>query len=204
MKLADRLRTQLAEGHARDMLVAGMDTRDPRIKTDQILAPAAVLVAVTDRPEPGVILTQRSAALRKHPGQVAFPGGRIDAGDVDEIAAAMREAEEEIALDRAVVDIVGISDRYHTFTGFDIVPVLAVIPPDLPLVAQAGEVDALFEVPLGFLLDPANRTPHSGVYQGALRHYYEIMWGERRIWGVTAAIVANLSKRLGYDRSQAA
>jgi 8-oxo-dGTP pyrophosphatase MutT (NUDIX family) len=204
MKLADRLRTQLAEGHARDMPVAGMDTRDPRIKTDQILAPAAVLVAVTDRPEPGVILTQRSAALRKHPGQVAFPGGRIDAIDADEIAAALREAEEEIALDRAVVDIVGISDRYHTFTGFDIVPVLAVIPPDLPLVAQAGEVDALFEVPLAFLLDPANRTPHSGVYQGALRHYYEIMWGERRIWGVTAAIVANLSKRLGYDRSQAA
>ncbi len=204
MTLADRLRTQLAAGHAQGNYLTPQETRDPRIDKDISLAPAAVLVAITDRPEPGLILTQRSAALRKHPGQIAFPGGRVDQADAGEIAAALREAEEEIALPRDAVDVIGISDRYHTFTGFDIVPVLGVVPPDLPLVAQPGEVESWFELPLSFALAPDNRVRKSVDFQGSARHYYEILWQDRRIWGITAAILANLSRRLGYDRADAA
>lgn len=199
MTLAARLRTALREGHARDVELSSADTRDPRIDSNLVLRPAAVLVAITDRPEPGLILTQRSTQLRTHAGQVAFPGGRVDEGDADEIAAALREAEEEIALPRDAVDVIGMSDRYHTFTGFDIVPVLGVIPPDLPLRPGADEVADLFEVPLSFALDPASRQRHSVEWQGAMRQYYEIMWEGRRIWGVTAAILVNLSRRLGHD-----
>ncbi|CAN5150659.1 hypothetical protein BH10PSE12_BH10PSE12_17260 [soil metagenome] len=203
MTLAERLRAALARGHAGDHLVVPSDTRDARIDGDIILAPAAVLIAITDRLEPGLILTQRSSTLRTHAGQVAFPGGRIDTSDTGEIAAALREAEEEIGLSPTAVDVVGISDRYHTFTGFDIVPVLGVIPPDLPLVPHVLEVEDWFEIPLAFALDPARRVTRSAEFQGATREYYEIMWGKRRIWGVTAAILANLSKRLGHDRDTA-
>lgn len=200
MTLAERLRIALDQGHARDSELMLSDTRDPRVDGNIILAPAAVLVAITDRPEPGLILTQRSEKLRKHPGQIAFPGGRVDAGDADEIAGALREAHEEIGLPPHLAQIVGTSDRYHTYTGFDIVPVLAVIPPDLPLLAQESEVADWFELPLSFALDPANRSRHAVEFDGIVRHYYEIMWQGRRIWGVTAAILANLSHRLGHDR----
>ena len=200
MTLAERMRAALKEGHEREIGLMLSDTRDPRIDSDIILAPAAVLVAITDRPEPGLILTQRSAGLRKHPGQVAFPGGRVDDGDPDEIAGALREAQEEIGLAPDLVDIIGTSDRYHTFTGFDVIPVLGVIPPDLPLVPQESEVAELFELPLSFALNPANRLRKSVELQGIERHYYEIMWEGRRIWGITAAILVNLSRRLGYDQ----
>ncbi|WP_294134538.1 CoA pyrophosphatase [Sphingobium sp.] len=197
MTLAERLRAALAEGHSRDGVFLPSDTRDPRIDGDIALAPAAVLVAITDRAEPGLILTQRSERLRKHAGQIAFPGGRVDASDADEIAGALREAEEEIGLPPHLAQVIGTSDRYHTFTGFDIVPVLAVIPPDLPLRPQESEVADWFELPLAYALDPANRTQHAVEFEGVVRHYYEIMWQDRRIWGVTAAILANLSRRLG-------
>jgi 8-oxo-dGTP pyrophosphatase MutT (NUDIX family) len=200
MTLAERLRAALAEGHRRDLILDPLEVRDPRLMENQHFAPAAVLVAITDRPEPGLILTQRAASLRKHPGQIAFPGGKVDVTDADEIAAALREAHEEIALPPDAVEIVGISDRYHTFTGFDVVPVLGVVAPDLPLRARTEEVDDWFELPLAFALDPANRVRHAMEWQGVIRHYYEILWGERRIWGVTAAILATLSKRLGYER----
>jgi 8-oxo-dGTP pyrophosphatase MutT (NUDIX family) len=196
MTLAARLRAALAEGHAREVELL----TDPRIEGDLILAPAAVLVAITDRPEPGLILTERAASLRKHAGQIAFPGGRVDEADADEIAGALREAQEEIGLPPSMVDIVGTSDRYHTFTGFDIIPVLGVVPPDLPLTPQADEVADWFELPLSFALDPANRLRKTVEFQGSQRSYYEIMWNDRRIWGITAAILANLSRRLSHDR----
>jgi 8-oxo-dGTP pyrophosphatase MutT (NUDIX family) len=199
MSLTERLRAALEEGHRREELPLS-DMRDPRIVEEIVLAPAAVLVAITDRPEPGLILTERATTLRKHAGQIAFPGGRVDPGDVDEIAGALREAQEEIALPPAAVQVVGTSDRYCTFTGFDIVPVLGVIPPDLPLRAQAGEVASWFELPLAYALDPANRIRREVEYAGAMRAYYEIFWQDRRIWGITAAILANLSRRLGHDR----
>jgi len=198
VRLADRLRADLATGHARDI---GPLLHDPRIEGDIMLAPAAVLVAITDRPEPGLILTQRSAKLRKHPGQIAFPGGRVDDSDADEAAAALREAHEEIGLPPDRVELIGLSDRYHTFTGFDIVPVLGVVPPDLPLAPQETEVESWFELPLGYALDPTNRRRHDVIFNGAPHHYYEILWQERRIWGITAAILANLSRRLGHDPS---
>lgn len=200
MMLAERLRAALREGHEREVGLMLSDTRDPRIDSDMVLAPAAVLVAITDRPEPGLILTQRSAKLRQHAGQIAFPGGRVDDSDPDEIAGALREAQEEIGLAPHLVEIIGTSDRYHTFTGFDVIPVLGVIPPDLPLMPQESEVAELFELPLSFALNPANRIKKAIEFQGTERHYYEIMWENRRIWGITAAILANLSRRLGYDQ----
>jgi 8-oxo-dGTP pyrophosphatase MutT (NUDIX family) len=200
MRLAERLRAALAEGHRRTDVLPMVERDDPRITGDIVLAPAAVLVAITDRPEPGLILTERATTLRKHAGQIAFPGGRVDSGDADEIAGALREAQEEVALPPSAVEVVGTSDRYHTFTGFDIVPVLGVIPPDLPLHAQEGEVASWFELPLAYALDPANRIRREVEFAGATRHYYEIFWRDRRIWGITAAILANLSYRLGHDR----
>ncbi|MBB4640286.1 CoA pyrophosphatase [Rhizorhapis suberifaciens] len=197
MTLADRLRQALRRGHEGGPLIPA-DMHDPRLGPEIVLAPAAVLIPVTDRPQPGLILTQRTAHLRKHPGQVAFPGGRVDETDADEIDAALREAEEEIALPRAMVEVIGVSDRYHTFTGFDIAPVLAVVPPDLPLVPHAHEVADWFEMPLEYALDPNNQVQRFIEYQGANRPYYEILWEDRRIWGVTAAILVNLRKRLGW------
>lgn len=202
MSLAERLRAALEEGHRREELALS-DMRDPRIVEDIILAPAAVLVAITDRPEPGLILTERSSALRKHAGQIAFPGGRVDPEDADEIAGALREAQEEIALPPQAVRVIGTSDRYCTFTGFAIVPVLGVIPPDLPLRAQEGEVASWFELPLAYALDPANRIRREMEFSGVKRPYYEIIWQDRRIWGITAAILANLSRRLGHDHDAA-
>jgi 8-oxo-dGTP pyrophosphatase MutT (NUDIX family) len=158
--------------------------------------PAAVLIAITDRPDPGMILTQRHAGLRAHAGQVAFPGGRLDPEDADAIAAALREAEEEIALPRDAVEVIGRSDLFRTGTGFSIEPVVGIVPPDLRLIPSEAEVDAIFEVPLDFLLDPANRTYKTVEWQGGLRSYYEFLWEDRRIWGVTAAMLVNLARRI--------
>ena len=194
MTLADRLRASLAESvdqpvpHASDMGDA----------PDSNGVAAAVLIAITDRAEPGLILTQRPETMRRHPGQVAFPGGRVDPGDADAIAAALREAEEEVALPCAQVHVIQALPVYRTVTGFDITPVVAVIPPDLPLVPHVREVAAVFEVPLAFLFDPANRAERTIIVDGTERRYFEIMWGERRIWGATAAMLANLSVRLKW------
>ena len=146
MSLAERLRGALAtEATSQISLLLGdshaFDGEDASVD-------AAVLIAVTERAEPGLILTQRPETMRKHPGQVAFPGGRVDATDVDVIAAALREAEEEIALPRDAVRVIGLADRYRTGTGFDITPVIGIIAPDLPLHPNDDEVAAIFEVPL--------------------------------------------------------
>ncbi|SFS11138.1 CoA pyrophosphatase [Sphingomonas jatrophae] len=192
MTLHDRLTRALAAGQGRtiDLL------EDALAPEDGPLTPAAVLVAVTDRAEPGVILTQRTETLRKHAGEVAFPGGRIDPEDDGPVAAALREAEEETALSRAVPQVVGTLDPFRTRTGFSITPVLATVPPDLSLVAQEHEVAAIFEVPLRHLLDVANHVERRVEWEGALRTFYEIPFPGRRIWGVTAALIVNLGRRL--------
>jgi len=159
------------------------------------LREAAVLVAITDRADPGVILTTRHDDLRNHGGQIAFPGGRIDEGE-DVRGAALREAWEELGLDPAQARIIGEADHYRTITGFGVIPVVAVVPPDLPLTPNPAEVADWFEAPLAFLLDPANHARREIDYKGRSRHYFEIDWNGRRIWGATAAMLVNLSRRL--------
>jgi len=158
---------------------------------------AAVLVAVTDRDEPGVIFTVRREHLRTHAGQVSFPGGRCDPGE-GAVAAALREADEEIGLPQAIVDIWGTADRYRTITGYCVPPVLGLIPPDLQLAPHEHEVADWFEAPLSFVLDAANQQRMSAEFQGRTRHYYEINWQGRRIWGATAAMLVNLRRRLEW------
>ena len=193
MTLAERLRAALAATPAMPPL--GGDLPELRAQAD---VPAAVLAAITDRAEPGLILTIRREHMRTHAGQIAFPGGRIDEGE-DATAAALREAFEEIALDPPKVDVIGTIEPYRTVTGYVVTPVIGVIPPDLPLHPHEHEVADLFEAPLAHVLDPENQQRRSALFQGRERHYYEIVWNERRIWGATAAMIVNLSRRLQWS-----
>lgn len=195
--LRARLSVALHEGHASDLEHKLSDERDI-VKDLGSLRNAAVLIAITDRPDPGVIFVQRPDHMRNHPGQVAFPGGKIDPEDKTAVHAALREAEEEVSLDPTHVDIIGETDRYHSGSGYNIQPILGVIPPDLPLVPCPEEVEDWFEAPLEFILDPKNQAAHVGEWRGVRREYYQINWEGRRIWGITAGILVNLSKRLGW------
>jgi 8-oxo-dGTP pyrophosphatase MutT (NUDIX family) len=159
------------------------------------IRPAAVLVPVVERAEPMVLLTQRTAHVPDHPGQISFPGGKIDPIDDSPLAAAVREAEEEIGLDRRHVEPIGYLDLYMTTLGYRIVPAVARVAPDFELTLNRLEVDDAFEVPLAFLMEPANHQRHSREWQGMARTYYAIPFGQRYIWGVTAGILRNL-----YDR----
>lgn len=197
MSLAARLRDALERGHRRSPVLIPGDVMEEGVLAP---TPAAVLVAVVDRPEPAVILTERPKTMRKHPGQISFPGGRIDPGDADAVAAALREAEEEIALPPGCVEVIGTADLYRTITGFEVTPVVGVIPPGLDLRAAPGEVAAMFEAPLDYLLDERHQVIRTVEYQGVERCYYEIAWQGRRIWGATAAMIVNLSRRLELVR----
>lgn len=157
---------------------------------------AAVLVALTRRSQPGVILTQRPQWLRQHPGQVAFPGGKVDPHDSDVVATALREAEEELGLSPRDVTVIGTADAYHSGSGFRIVPVLATVDPDVSLSPNPDEVESWFEVPMQTLFDVSAYQRVSALWQGAQRHYYDRVWNDRRIWGVTAGIIINLARRL--------
>jgi 8-oxo-dGTP pyrophosphatase MutT (NUDIX family) len=158
--------------------------------------PAAVLVAVVDRPDPTVLLTQRTADLPSHAGQVAFPGGKIDPDDATPAAAAMREAEEEIGLSHDMIEPIGYLDLYLTFSGFRVLPAVARIAPEYRLTVNPAEVADAFEVPLAFLMDAQNHALHSRDWKGIIRRYYAMPFGERYIWGVTAGILRNLYERI--------
>jgi len=190
--LAARLRDALA----RPPLEPPLEGDLPELRARADVA-AAVLIAITDRPEPGVILTVRREHMRTHAGQIAFPGGRIDPGE-DPVAAAIREAHEEVLVPPELVDVIGAIDPYRTVTGYVVTPVLGVLPPDIALEPHEHEVADLFEAPLGYLLDPSNQQLRSALFQGRTRHYYEIVWNDRRIWGATAAMIVNLSRRLQW------
>jgi len=194
MSLADRLRDALRSSADRSPTLLEGDVMEAADAGET--TPAAVLVAIVDRSEPTVILTERPKTMRKHPGQISFPGGRIDPGDAGPVAAALREAQEEIDLAPACVEIIGIADRYVTITGFEVIPVIGVIPPDLPLAPNPDEVASMFEAPLHHLLDPRRHEVRSGEWRGLERSYFEIAWEDRRIWGATAAMLVNLSRRL--------
>jgi 8-oxo-dGTP pyrophosphatase MutT (NUDIX family) len=193
MKLAERLRAALAAPPAEPPLDGDL----PELRS-RASVPAAVLIAITDRAEPGIILTVRREHMRTHAGQVAFPGGRIDEGE-DALAAALRETNEELGLPTDVVDTVGAIETYRTVTGYIVTPVIGVVPPDLPLYPHEHEVADWFEAPLAHLLEPANQHRKSALFQERERHYYEIMWDGRRIWGATAAMIVNLSRRLQWS-----
>jgi len=195
MNLAGRLRDALERGHGRSPILIAGDVLDEE-EAGRGITPAAVLVAVVDRAEPSVILTLRPETMRKHPGQISFPGGRIDPGDDGPVAAALREAEEEIGLPPSAVEVIGLADVYRTVTGFEVTPVVGIVPPDLPLLPHPGEVAALFEAPLHYLLDPAHQRERSAIWRGRERHYYEIDYEGRRIWGATAAMIVNLGRRM--------
>jgi len=199
MSLAETIRDALERGHRRSPeLLPGDVLEEEELALG--ITPAAVLVGIVDRPEPTVLLTLRPETMRKHAGQVSFPGGRIDPGDDGPIAAALREADEEIGLPPSAVEVIGVADIYRTITGFEVTPVVGIVPPDLPLVPHPGEVAALFEAPLHYLLDPAHQLVRTAMFRGAERTYYEIEWDGRQIWGATAAMIVNLSRRLELRR----
>jgi 8-oxo-dGTP pyrophosphatase MutT (NUDIX family) len=160
--------------------------------------PAAVLIPVVDRPEPSVLLTLRTE-LPSHPKQIAFPGGKIDPHDATPAAAALREAQEEIGLDPALISPIGYLDLYLTFSGFRILPTVARVAPDYSLTLCEAEVAEAFEVPLAFLMDEANHALHTRDWKSIERKYYAMPYGERYIWGVTAGILRNMWQRL-YGR----
>ncbi len=159
----------------------------------RILRPAAVLVAVAAG---AVILTKRASGLAHHPGQVAFPGGKVDAGDGSPEAAALREAEEEIGLPRHAVEILGRLPAHETVTGFSVTPVLAHVTRPFVARPEAGEVDEVFVVPLAYLADPASFRIESRRWRGVQRFYYVAPWGPHYIWGATARILRGLADRL--------
>jgi 8-oxo-dGTP pyrophosphatase MutT (NUDIX family) len=166
------------------------------VARERPVRPAAVLIPVVDHPQPTVLLTQRSALLNDHAGQISFPGGKIDATDASPLDTALREAEEEIGLSRQFVDPIGYLDLYGTSFGFRILPTVARVRPGFELRINESEVDDAFEVPLAFLMDPANHQVHSREFRGMERSYYAMPFAERYIWGATAGILRVLYERI--------
>lgn len=157
--------------------------------------PAAVLVPLVPRGSGlNLLLTQRTPHLSRHAGQVAFPGGRIDAGDRSPIAAALRETEEETGIDRRFVEPLGFLDTYVTGTSYRVIPVVGMLKPGFTVTPHEGEVADVFEVPLSFLMNPVNHERHSREWQGRLRYYYAMPYEGRYIWGATAGMIRNLFK----------
>ena len=170
----------------------------------EVLKPASVLVPIVPR-DAGltVIFTRRASHLKDHSGQVSFPGGRVAAGDASPEATALREAREEIGLDAARVELLGRMPEYHTRTGFRITPVVGIVTPPFELSPDANEVEAIFEVPLAFLLDPANHQRESREWHGQTRWFYTMDFGGHTIWGATAGMLVNLSNHLSQGSSRA-
>jgi 8-oxo-dGTP pyrophosphatase MutT (NUDIX family) len=174
----------------------GTDRMLKIIAEERPIRPAAVLIPVVDHAQPTVLLTQRSAHLNDHAGQISFPGGKIDATDASPLDAALREAWEEVGLEREFIDPIGYLDLYATGFGFRILPTVARIRPGFKLRINEAEVDDVFEVPLAFLMDPANHQLHSREFRGMERSYYAMPFAERYIWGATAGILRVLYERI--------
>ena len=196
-ELRDRIRRCLHSTHqietiTGDHAVAGM------VAEERTLTPAAVLVPLVERLEGyTVLLTQRTAHLEHHAGQISFPGGRAEEGDASPVETALREAEEEIGLQRQqVVEIAGFLDLYQTVTGFLVTPVVGLVTPPFELRLDAFEVAEAFEVPLEFILDPRHHEHRSMLYKGQQRRYYVIPYEDRFIWGATAAMLVDFARRL--------
>lgn len=178
--------------------VRGDHDLNPGLFAKQPLVPAAVLVPIVERPgEPTVLLTRRTAHLTDHAGQISFPGGRFEACDADPAACALREAQEEVGLPPARTEIIGRLDTYQSRTGFEIVPVVGIVRPPFDLNPDSFEVAEVFEVPIGFIVDPANHQRHSRLDAlGVERQFWVLPYRDHYIWGVTAGMLVNLSEVL--------
>jgi len=193
--LFTRLGERYASGHELEGLELHQDRRAATVATQ--FRPAAVLLAVTERETPGVLLLHRPSNMRAHPGQIALPGGKLDPGETP-VEAALREAWEELGIDPAKVRVVGTSDIYRTSSGYEITPVIGMVPPDIAITPNPQEVAQWFEAPLDFLLDPANHQESPIVREGVTYQLWGIPWQGHNIWGVTAGILVNLSRRLRW------
>lgn len=198
MTLEQRIAARLEAGSV-DFVLHDGDAEWQTLSAGTTMADAGVLCAFVDRPHPTVLLTRRPSHMRKHSGQVAFPGGRQDPEDEDIIATALREAREEVGLHPEHVSIIGTVPFYRTVTNYRVTPVLAVIPPDLQLVPQPSEVARIFEVRCDHLFDPAMQQQQFVDWQGGKRHYWEVMADGERIWGATAGMLRNIGALLGLD-----
>lgn len=166
------------------------------IPLDVPVRQAAVLFPIIMHATPTVLLTQRSASLPSHPGQISFPGGKVEPHDQDPLATALRETEEEIGLDRSHINPLGYLDNYRTGTNFNVVPVVALITPGFTLTIDTREVERTFEVPLNFLMNPDNHQLHQREWKGRKRTYYAMPYQDHYIWGATAGMIRNLHERL--------
>ncbi|MCB1959792.1 MAG: CoA pyrophosphatase [Rhodocyclaceae bacterium] len=180
-----------APGHAAAVRDEGAPAR---------LRPAAVLVPVVDRPDGlTVLLTQRTDHLHHHPGQISFPGGRVEARDISPSMTALRETHEEIGLAPARVELLGQLPDYHTGTGFRVTPFVGLVRPPFEIVPDSFEVAEVFEAPLHFLIDPANRRRERVMIDGRERTYYALPWRHYHIWGATAGMLVSLAHFLGEE-----
>ena len=168
-----------------------------RLPPNRVLRPAAVLVPITlVNGQAEVFLTKRSAHLRHHPGQIAFPGGKQDAGDPTLIDAALRESEEEIGLPRKIVDILGELPPHETVTSFRVTPVVGWLTQDFEAIAEVGEVSEVFRVPLAHLADPTNYRIESRIWHGQRRYFFTVPFGPYYVWGATARMLRSLADRM--------
>ncbi len=183
-------------------LIASDYQFDDELRPDAVrdLRPAGVLIPIVERNDDlNILLTRRADHLDSHSGQVSFPGGKVETGDADAIAAALRETHEEIGVAPEHVNLVGLLDRYETGTGFSIQPVVGFVAPDVRLTIDPGEVAEAFEVPFSFLMNPANHTRERMFWRGRMREYYDMPYNGQRIWGATAAMLVNFYTRLFAD-----
>lgn len=192
----------LRDDLARAIRAVGQSSSDYDLNADVTppakgLRDAAVLVPIVDAPNPSVILTKRSSALKHHPGQISFPGGKLEPTDASVVAAALREADEEIAL--RDLDVLGTLSSHETVTGFSVTPVLGLVPADYVAKADGQEVDEIFEVPLAHVLTPGNYRVESRVWRGQPRYYFTVPWGPYYIWGATARMLRALADRMEHD-----
>lgn len=170
---------------------------DPRIDEIDVFKPAAVLIAMTERERPGLLFLHRPSNMRAHAGQIAFPGGRRDPGE-GPVEAALREAWEELGIPPDRVRVVGTTDLYRTGSGYEITPVLGIVPPDLEIRPNPAEVSQWFEAPVDFVLDPDRQLQKTVEHEGAMHSFVEVDWQGHQIWGVTGAILHNLARRLRW------
>jgi 8-oxo-dGTP pyrophosphatase MutT (NUDIX family) len=188
----DDLRARFAlERTWKPEMLGDQQFEDMDIHAGKAYRQASVLVPLIVREHVQLLLTQRPTHLKDHPGQISFPGGRAEEADPDAIFTALREAHEELGLDSAHIEVLGTLPKYYTVTRYEVTPVVALVHPPFGLILDPGEVAEAFEVPLSFILDPANHEKRSRPWQGRTRHFYAMPYGRFFIWGATAAMLRN-------------